>query len=88
MYCDQRSEGKAVCLNSQWSWCLEKINERNYQTYKRSVLLQDSSEGTKPVMPFRSFDNRNRRPMALAHPAARSKSVLSAFFAKQKTPRI
>lgn len=57
-------------------------------TQSLGVVWRDSSEGTKPVMPFRSFDNRNRRPMAPAHPAARSKSVLSAFFAKQKTPRI
>ncbi|KAL6311616.1 hypothetical protein AAG906_027383 [Vitis piasezkii] len=57
-------------------------------TQSLGVVWRDSSEGTRPMMPFRSFDNRNRRPMALAHPAARSKSVLSAFFAKQKTPRI
>ncbi|KAJ9681323.1 hypothetical protein PVL29_020282 [Vitis rotundifolia] len=57
-------------------------------TQSLGVVWRDSSEGTKHMMPFKSLDNRIRRPMAPAPPAARSKSVLSAFFAKQKTPRI
>ncbi|KAF1890004.1 hypothetical protein Lal_00025335 [Lupinus albus] len=47
---------------------------------------RNALEGSKPLTAFRSFDNQNRRE-TLQVPA-RSKSVLSAFFAKQKTPKL
>ncbi|KAK7274272.1 hypothetical protein RIF29_15355 [Crotalaria pallida] len=47
---------------------------------------RDPLEGSKPLTAFRSFDHQNRRE-TLQVPA-RSKSVLSAFFVKQKTPKL
>ncbi|KAI3444472.1 hypothetical protein Pfo_001137 [Paulownia fortunei] len=46
------------------------------------VTRRDSLEGTKPVIPYRSFDNPTRTE--IVRPPVRSKSMLSAFFAKQK----
>ncbi|KAI4328854.1 hypothetical protein L6164_021177 [Bauhinia variegata] len=46
------------------------------------VTRRDALEGFK----YRSFDNLNRRETA--HVPTRSKSVLSAFFAKQKQPKL
>lgn len=53
-----------------------------------SVIVQESLEGSKPLTAFRSFDypNLNRREMIRA--PVRSKSMLSAFFVKQKTPKM
>ncbi|KAF2291191.1 hypothetical protein GH714_020593 [Hevea brasiliensis] len=51
---------------------------------KISCLNQEPLEGSKPLTAFWSFDNP-RREMVRA--PARSKSVLSAFFVKQKTPK-
>ncbi|KAI3703181.1 hypothetical protein L1987_73077 [Smallanthus sonchifolius] len=42
------------------------------------ITQRDPDEGPKPMTPFRSFDNPRRAPV-------RSKSLLSAFFVKQKT---
>ena len=50
------------------------------------LYLQDAMEGSKPLTAFRSFDNRNQ-PETVQVPS-RSKSVLSAFFVKQKTPKL
>ncbi|KAL5727224.1 Protein abil1 [Ranunculus cassubicifolius] len=47
---------------------------------------QSLEMGTKPMTPFRSFDNGVRNSKAIVVPV-RSKSMLSAFFAKQKTRR-
>ncbi|KAK1418661.1 hypothetical protein QVD17_27806 [Tagetes erecta] len=44
------------------------------------ITQRDPDEGPKPMTPFRSFDNSRRTP-------ARSKSLLSAFFVKQKTSK-
>ncbi|KVH89073.1 hypothetical protein Ccrd_008955 [Cynara cardunculus var. scolymus] len=49
------------------------------------ISRQDSAEGPKPMMPFRSFDNPKHE---ITHVPLRSKSVLSAFFVKQKTPKL
>uniref|UniRef100_A0A5B7AAK5 ABI-1-like 1 n=1 Tax=Davidia involucrata TaxID=16924 RepID=A0A5B7AAK5_DAVIN len=51
-----------------------------------SVVQRDSLEVTKPLTAFRSFDNPTRREMVRA--PVRSKSVLSAFFVKQKTSKL
>ncbi|KAF5731761.1 putative Protein ABIL1 [Tripterygium wilfordii] len=48
------------------------------------VRRRDQREGTKPLTAFRSFEN-TRREMVRA--PVHSKSVLSAFFVKQKTPK-
>ncbi|KAJ9188275.1 hypothetical protein P3X46_003646 [Hevea brasiliensis] len=48
------------------------------------VTRREPLEGSKPLTAFLSFDNP-RREMVRA--PARSKSVLSAFFVKQKTPK-
>ncbi|KAI4355119.1 hypothetical protein L6164_003923 [Bauhinia variegata] len=50
------------------------------------VTRWDALEGSKPLTAYRSFDNINRRETALV--PARSKSVLSAFFVKQKQPKL
>ncbi|KAL3517232.1 hypothetical protein ACH5RR_024134 [Cinchona calisaya] len=50
------------------------------------ISQRDAVEGSKPMSPFRSFDNPTRRE--IVHVPARSKSVLSAFFVKQKTPKL
>ncbi|KAI5647178.1 hypothetical protein M9H77_33183 [Catharanthus roseus] len=47
---------------------------------------REAQEGSRPMTPFRSFDNQSRREVVRA--PARSKSVLSAFFVKQKTPKL
>ncbi|XP_021683390.1 protein ABIL1 isoform X1 [Hevea brasiliensis] len=49
------------------------------------VTRRESLEGSKPLTAFRSFDNP-RREMVRA--PARSKSVLSAFFVKQKASKL
>ncbi|KAF7801279.1 Protein ABIL1 [Senna tora] len=50
------------------------------------VARRDALEGSKPLTAFRSFDNLNQRETAYV--PARSKSVLSAFFARPKTPKL
>ncbi|CAN1237541.1 Protein ABIL1 [Linum grandiflorum] len=54
-----------------------------------SFALQEGSEGSKSknLGGFKSFDNP-RRDIVRANVPVRSKSVLSAFFAKQKTPKL
>ncbi|GKC41597.1 protein ABIL1 isoform X1, partial [Tanacetum coccineum] len=49
-----------------------------------TCLQQDPAEGPKPMTPFRSFDNP--KPEKKRTPT-RSKSLLSAFFVKQKSPK-
>ncbi|XAR53997.1 hypothetical protein NMG60_11028970 [Bertholletia excelsa] len=51
-----------------------------------SAAQRESSEGTKALAAFRSFDNPRER--AIVRAPVRSKSVLSAFFVKQKTPKL
>ncbi|XP_027115328.1 protein ABIL1-like isoform X2 [Coffea arabica] len=46
----------------------------------------DAVEGSKPMTPFRSFGNTTRQEIVRV--PARSKSVLSAFFVKQKTQKL
>ena len=62
-----------------------QIQSKAY-SMKSLLLLQDGVEGSKPLTAFRSFDNQNRRE--LVRVPVRSKSVLSAFFVKQKTPKL
>lgn len=50
------------------------------------VTRRDYSEGSKPLTQHRSFDNPIQKE--IAHPPTRSKSMLSAFFAKQKIPNV
>ncbi|KAK2995818.1 hypothetical protein RJ640_006157 [Escallonia rubra] len=47
------------------------------------VARRDPLDGSKPLTAFRSFDNPTRR--AVVRTPIRSKSMLSAFFVKQKT---
>ncbi|XP_061349855.1 protein ABIL1 [Gastrolobium bilobum] len=47
---------------------------------------RDALEGSKPLTAFKSLDNPNRRENVQI--PTRSKSVLSAFFVKQKTPKL
>lgn len=47
---------------------------------------REAQEVSKPMTPFRSFDNQSQREVVRV--PARSKSVLSAFFVKQKTPKL
>ncbi|KAG9448417.1 hypothetical protein H6P81_014545 [Aristolochia fimbriata] len=47
---------------------------------------KDSSEATKSLLAFRSFDQPGRRQ--ISHPPARSKSMLSAFFVKHKSAKL
>lgn len=61
------------------------ISDKLVQVCWACFLLQDALEGRKPMTPFRSFDNTTWRETA--HAPARSKSVLSAFFVKQKGPK-
>ncbi|RYR02583.1 hypothetical protein Ahy_B06g081380 isoform B [Arachis hypogaea] len=60
----------------------------NYTTAIQTtgVMGRDAFEGSKPTTGFRSFDIRNQ-PETLQVPN-RSKSVLSAFFVKQKMPKL
>lgn len=55
------------------------VEKRAYSSF----LLQEPLESSKPLTAFRSFDSPRRE---VVH-ATRSKSVLSAFFVKQKTPK-
>ncbi|KAK4493120.1 hypothetical protein RD792_018032 [Penstemon davidsonii] len=50
------------------------------------VTRRESLESSKPLTQYRSFDNPTQ--MAIIRPPVRSKSMLSAFFAKQKTPKL
>ncbi|KAM0072278.1 putative ABI family protein [Helianthus debilis subsp. tardiflorus] len=49
------------------------------------ISRQDNVEGPRTVMSFRSFDNPRQE---VAQAPIRSKSVLSSFFVKQKTPKL
>ena len=55
---------------------------------KRPFILQEYSEGSKPLTQHRSFDNPIHSQKEVVHPPVRSKSVISAFFLKQKTPNL
>ncbi|KAL8235842.1 hypothetical protein R6Q59_016923 [Mikania micrantha] len=48
------------------------------------ISQQDPVEGPRSIMSFRSFDNPKHE---ITHAPVRSKSVLSSFFVKQKTPK-
>ncbi|XP_052625574.1 protein ABIL1 [Lactuca sativa] len=48
------------------------------------IIQRDPSEGQKPMTPFRSFDNQTRHEKEKSKAPGRSKSLLSAFFVKQK----
>ncbi|KAL5572026.1 hypothetical protein UlMin_021623 [Ulmus minor] len=48
---------------------------------------RDGIDGSKPMTAFRSFDNRNQNRQIVRVPV-RSRSMLSAFFVKQKTPKV
>ncbi|PIN13675.1 hypothetical protein CDL12_13696 [Handroanthus impetiginosus] len=68
-------------------------NTRTKSTPASSVFVQtlgvtrrDSWEASKPMTPYRSFDNSTQRE--IVRPPVRSKSMLSAFFVKQKTPKL
>ncbi|KNA12423.1 hypothetical protein SOVF_126140 [Spinacia oleracea] len=50
------------------------------------VMPKDSVTVSKAVAPFRSFDNS--RQAIVKAPPVRHKSMLSAFFVKQKTPKL
>ncbi|KAH6786134.1 hypothetical protein C2S51_038589 [Perilla frutescens var. frutescens] len=50
------------------------------------VTRRDYSEDSKHLTQHRSFDNSTQK--GILHPPVRSKSMLSAFFAKQKTPNL
>ena len=52
------------------------------------VILQESLEGSKPLTAFRSFDNPNLNRREMIRAPVRSKSMLSAFFVKQKNPKM
>lgn len=56
------------------------VEKRAYSSF----LLQEPLESSKPLTAFRSFDSPRRE---VVHAPTRSKSVLSAFFVKQKTPK-
>lgn len=49
------------------------------------VMQKDATMSSKPMTPFRSFDNPRRE---IIRAPVRSKSMMSAFFAKQKAPRL
>ncbi|KAF5811557.1 putative ABI family protein [Helianthus annuus] len=49
------------------------------------ISRQDNVEGPRTVMSFRSFDNPRQE---VVQAPIRSKSVLSSFFVKQKTPKL
>lgn len=65
-------------ISRPWKQCLWK--KRAYCSF----LLQELLESSKPLTAFRSFDSPRRE---VVHAPTRSKSVLSAFFVKQKTPK-
>ncbi|KAL7125751.1 hypothetical protein ABFS83_14G137700 [Erythranthe nasuta] len=50
------------------------------------VARRETLEGSKPMTPYRSFDNPGQRE--IIRPPVRSKSMLSAFFVKQKTQKL
>ncbi|KAL1546380.1 protein ABIL1-like isoform X1 [Salvia divinorum] len=49
------------------------------------AVQRDAFESSKPLTPYRSFDNIQRE---IVRPPVRSRSVLSAFFVKHKTPKL
>uniref|UniRef100_A0A7N2LHN5 Protein ABIL1 n=1 Tax=Quercus lobata TaxID=97700 RepID=A0A7N2LHN5_QUELO len=52
----------------------------------KQLTLSDATDSSKALTSYRSFENRNRREIVRV--PVRSKSVLSAFFVKQKTPKL
>ncbi|KAG6427186.1 hypothetical protein SASPL_111427 [Salvia splendens] len=52
------------------------------------ITRREYSEGSKPLTQHRSFDNPIHSQKEVVHPPVRSKSVITAFFAKQKTPNL
>nr|GMD29900.1 protein ABIL1 [Ipomoea batatas] len=51
-------------------------------------VMRDALDGSKPMTPYRSFDNPPPPRRETTHVPTRSKSMLSAFFVKQKTPKV
>lgn len=60
-------------------------DERNLKAYETSFPLQDVVDGYRPLAVARSFDNHNRQ---IVRVPVRSKSLLSAFFVKQKSSKL
>ncbi|KAL1549793.1 protein ABIL1-like [Salvia divinorum] len=52
------------------------------------VTRREYSEGSKPLTQHRSFDNPIHSQKEVVHSPVRSKSMISAFFAKQKPPNL
>ncbi|KAM7476474.1 hypothetical protein LguiB_023717 [Lonicera macranthoides] len=52
------------------------------------VAQQESLDCSKPLTAFRSFDNPNLNRREMIRAPVRSKSMLSAFFVKQKNPKM
>ncbi|KAL6565976.1 hypothetical protein OROHE_005031 [Orobanche hederae] len=50
------------------------------------ITRRETWEGSKPLTPYRSFTSTPQRE--IVGPPVRSKSMLSGFFAKQKTPKV
>ncbi|KAI5669831.1 hypothetical protein M9H77_19684 [Catharanthus roseus] len=94
---DSKSSGKTSAasnsLDAEQSLWMKAHSQLPNLGPASSVAMQtlgigrrEAQEGSKPMSPFRSFDNQSRREIVKA--PARSKSVLSAFFVKEKTSKL
>ncbi|KAK9068326.1 hypothetical protein SSX86_012437 [Deinandra increscens subsp. villosa] len=72
----EENMGKKISTSHQQLLNVGPASSTAMQTL--GITQLDPDEGSKPMTPFRSFDNSRRAPV-------RSRSLLSAFFVKQKT---
>ncbi|KAK4415889.1 protein ABIL1 [Sesamum alatum] len=87
---DSKSYGKTSgafnMLDLEENTRMKSIPASSVAMQTLGIARRDSSDGSRPLTPHRSFDNPTQREI-VRHPG-RSKSMLSAFFVKQKTPKL
>ncbi|KAL2468982.1 Protein ABIL1 [Forsythia ovata] len=81
-----RTFGSFNLLEAEESSRMKFSPASSFAIQTRGVARRDSPEGSKLLTPFRSFDNPTRRETVRT--PVRSRSVLSAFFVKQKSQKL
>ncbi|KAK4483501.1 hypothetical protein RD792_010698 [Penstemon davidsonii] len=80
-----KTSGAFNLLDSEDNFRMKSKPASSVAMQTLGVVRRDSLEGSKPLTPYRSFDNPTQRE--IVRNPVRSKSMLSAFFVKQKTQK-
>ncbi|KAL3829706.1 hypothetical protein ACJIZ3_018508 [Penstemon smallii] len=87
---DSKTNGKTSgafnLLDSEDNFRMKSKPASSVAMQTLGVVRRDTLEGSKPLTPYRSFDNPTQRE--IVRNPVRSKSMLSAFFVKQKTQKL